>query len=111
MSTPEVAGLAPWVIALVDRPLESTTPYLRESFDDPTDRARIALERTEVPPVRVLHSDFAESLGEHKISAERLEDEHLDAFGLTRDEALGLLEVVALPLPSPVTAAEPAVAD
>jgi murein DD-endopeptidase MepM/ murein hydrolase activator NlpD len=44
-------------------------------------------------------------------SAERLEDEYLDAFGLIRDEALGLLDIVALPELSPVTAAEPAVAD
>lgn len=44
-------------------------------------------------------------------SAERLEEEYLEAFRIERDEALSLLDAVPLPVPSPDAAAEPAVAD
>ena len=64
-----------------------------------------------------LHYEFLQG-GQHRNpatvdlpSAERLEEEYLEAFRLERDEALSLLDAVPLPVPSPVAAAEPAVAD
>ena len=64
-----------------------------------------------------LHYEFLQS-GQHRNpatvdlpSAERLEEEYLEAFRLERDEALSLLDAVPLPVPSPDAAAEPAVAD
>ena len=64
-----------------------------------------------------LHYEFLQG-GQHRNpatvdlpSAERLEEEYLEAFRLERDEALSLLDAVPLPVPSPDAAAEPAVAD
>jgi murein DD-endopeptidase MepM/ murein hydrolase activator NlpD len=64
-----------------------------------------------------LHYEFLQA-GTHRNpatldlpSAERLEEEHLDAFRIERDEALGLLQAIPLPVLSSDTAAEPAVAD
>lgn len=64
-----------------------------------------------------LHYEFLQG-GQHRNpatvdlpSAERLEEEYLEAFRIERDEALSLLDAVPLPVPSPDAAAEPAVAD
>jgi murein DD-endopeptidase MepM/ murein hydrolase activator NlpD len=64
-----------------------------------------------------LHYEFLQG-GQHRNpatvdlpSAERLEEEYLEAFRLERDESLSLLDAVPLPVPSPDAAAEPAVAD
>jgi murein DD-endopeptidase MepM/ murein hydrolase activator NlpD len=64
-----------------------------------------------------LHYEFLQG-GRHRNpatvdlpSAERLEEEYVEAFRLERDEALSLLDAVPLPVPLPDAAAEPAVAD
>jgi murein DD-endopeptidase MepM/ murein hydrolase activator NlpD len=64
-----------------------------------------------------LHYEFLQA-GTHRNpatldlpSAERLEEEYMNAFRIERDEALALLDAVPLPVLSSEAAAEPAVAD
>ncbi|MCL7964813.1 MAG: M23 family metallopeptidase [marine benthic group bacterium] len=64
-----------------------------------------------------LHYEFLQA-GTHRNpatlelpSAERLEDEHVDAFRVERDQALALLDAVPLPVPSSDATAGPAVAE